>query len=36
MEDKVHADTGIIFESGIANPFTAMTYSGISSYLFEE
>ena len=36
MEDKIHADAGIIFESGIANPFMKMTYSSISSYLIEE
>jgi hypothetical protein len=36
MEDKIHADAGIILEGGIANPFMKMTYSSVSSYLLEE
>ena len=36
MEDKIHADAGIILERGIANPFMKMTDSRVSSDLLEE
>ena len=36
MEDKVHADAGVILEGGIAHPFMQVSYVRIVAYLFEE